>query len=211
MPIVYEQTAAPGIALWHIQEPPEVLQRGLELSMPAAGELARIRHASRRQQWLAARQALAHLQPDVLPMLTREACGRPFVEASPRHVSLSHTKGGAAAALSDRPIAIDIEDLRRERHPNLPRMFMNADELAWYQAAPSLRKLLLIWTAKECLYKLHSRHHSEISFRRELAVDLAGLNAESTELSGRFARGSECNEHRFRAFAHGDWLVCHNL
>jgi phosphopantetheinyl transferase len=72
-------------------------------------------------------------------------------------VSLSHTRSAAVAAVSGRPIGVDVEWLqRRVRWPDLAKAHYSPEEQAWLQCQPeSGRKaaFLGLWTLKEAWLK----------------------------------------------------------
>ena len=72
------------------------------------------------------------------------------------HLSLSHSKGAIAVAVSRDPIGVDIEHLHAHRTDRVADYVMNAAELASFAALPAEQqeqRLLEVWTAKEALFK----------------------------------------------------------
>lgn len=81
--------------------------------------------------------------------------GKPYIEGSPRlDFNLSHTKTAIAAALSDKPVGIDIEKIH-EISPSVPPAVCTESELAWLNApgADPTRRFMELWTRKEALVK----------------------------------------------------------
>lgn len=76
--------------------------------------------------------------------------GKPYLPYSGLHFNISHTKGAAVCAVSDRPVGIDIEHTCRIINPRLPKRYYTAKEQAY--AADNLGRLE-IWTRKEALLK----------------------------------------------------------
>ncbi len=78
--------------------------------------------------------------------------GRPYLPDGPC-VSVSHTAGAAAVALSGRPVGVDVERLRTVRQ-GLDRRIMGRREYEWYCArGRRTEDLLTLWTLKESYYK----------------------------------------------------------
>ncbi|MCK6448640.1 MAG: 4'-phosphopantetheinyl transferase superfamily protein [Planctomycetes bacterium] len=107
------------------------------------------------EQSAAARRALAraaeHAGLDAYT-LSKTARGAPRLDVAGWHVSLAHTRSLALAALAERPVGIDVEDLREGRLAKLQRYF-EPDELARLGSlAP--RELAALWSAKESVLKL---------------------------------------------------------
>lgn len=103
----------------------------------------------------AARRALARAAEDAgvgAYTLTKTAAGAPELDVDGWHVSLAHSRTLALAALAERPVGIDVEDLREGRLAKLQRYF-EPDELARLgSVAP--RELAALWCAKEAVLKL---------------------------------------------------------
>jgi len=84
--------------------------------------------------------------------LTHDALGKPLIPGGPE-ISISHTKGAAALAVSDDPVGVDIEQIRSVR-PNLPQRVMSPRELRWYQEEGERDEAFFtLWTLKESYYK----------------------------------------------------------
>ena len=68
------------------------------------------------------------------------------------YLSLSHTDGYVAAAVSDLPVGVDIERTNRKLAKGLYERIVCSKEKALY-AAPDNTRLLQLWTAKEAVFK----------------------------------------------------------
>lgn len=83
--------------------------------------------------------------------IVHEPSGKPFLEASPYTISISHTRGFAVLLLSEgERVGVDIE-YRSDRVERIAHRFIRPDE----EASDTDQKLL-IWSAKEAVYKLYS-------------------------------------------------------
>lgn len=174
-------TAALG--LWHRTEPAAALWPLL----PGAGAayaalLPPTAGPPRQAQWLAGR-ALAHavaaeLWPGAPGLLVRNAgaTGRPFL-AGPdvpagAVVSLSHSGEWAAALLATGGRAgVDVEAVRDKARRIAPK-FLSANELAAARAVPAAAAdahFVLLWSAKETLYKLAARRG--LTFKEQLLLE----------------------------------------
>ena len=84
--------------------------------------------------------------------IAHNTLGKPMIPGGPE-ISISHTNGAAAVAVSDRPVGVDIECIRAVR-PNLPKRVMSPKELLWYHAQKEDTKAFFtLWTLKESYYK----------------------------------------------------------
>ena len=84
--------------------------------------------------------------------ITHNSMGKPVVSDGPE-ISISHTNGAAAVAVSDRPVGVDIERIHAVG-PTLPKRVMSPQEYLWYQSHMDDDKAFFtLWTLKESYYK----------------------------------------------------------
>jgi 4'-phosphopantetheinyl transferase EntD len=68
-----------------------------------------------------------------------------------RHISISHTKGIVAVVISEHhPVGVDVE-YNSDRVSRVAKRFVREDE--WTE---DVKSLLIMWSAKETVYKLFS-------------------------------------------------------
>lgn len=86
------------------------------------------------------------------PKMQKGPHGKPCLETGPQF-NLSHTKGAVAAAISDRPVGVDLERVR-DFLPSLPRRVLSNPELLWFRGRGEQRRdFFTLWTLKESFYK----------------------------------------------------------
>ncbi len=92
-----------------------------------------------------------------LPPVQTGVHGKPsFGDAFPLHFNLSHSGAGAALAISDAPVGIDLEGHDGRRWEELSQRFFSPEEQAFLNAQPveaRPKTFILLWTCKESLYK----------------------------------------------------------
>ena len=100
-----------------------------------------------------AAHALLEQALDIAPdVLQYDGAGIPFVPGGPC-VSLSHTGGAAAAAVSGTPVGVDVEKIRPVR-PGLARRVMSGAEYRWFLSqGQKSEDFFTLWTLKESYYK----------------------------------------------------------
>ena len=99
-----------------------------------------------------------------------EQTGRPFLTGSPYHISYSHSNNYAGAIASDAfVVAMDLEDLTKQRNLESRFLFMHPRELEYFEASGDLRSFFLIWSGKETLYKLYANRG--LAFKDNLLID----------------------------------------
>ncbi|MDR0972713.1 MAG: 4'-phosphopantetheinyl transferase superfamily protein [Prevotellaceae bacterium] len=167
MPL-YRQLDTPHLrwAIWQYGESLDELRRMLPSDYPdtpsATGE-------ARLREWLTVR-VLLYRMLGVSALVRYAESGRPRIESldDPPCVSISHTRGYAAVAVSGEEVGIDIEYL----HPRVERIadrFLSPAELDDVRALPAAERalqMLLYWSGKETVYKRLGR--TGVDFRRQL-------------------------------------------
>ena len=90
---------------------------------------------------------------DPIPTFQYNEHGAPYLEDGP-YFSISHCKQGIAVVVSDSPVGIDIEGLRRVDE-GLVRKTMNTQEQAQIAAAANPeQEFIRLWTRKEAYVKM---------------------------------------------------------
>lgn len=93
-----------------------------------------------------------------LPPIVRGQWGKPCLEGSKLHFSISHTKKHVFCALSARPVGIDAEETDRPIKLELAQKILSPAEFARWEQAPDPRAALLrLWVLKEAAVKLTGR------------------------------------------------------
>ncbi|UYZ63216.1 4'-phosphopantetheinyl transferase family protein [Hymenobacter weizhouensis] len=189
-------SATAVLGLWQLTESAEELWQWLpESSWPHY--LARWpagRDADRGRQWLAgrvlARQLLRELN-DTPALLHADAHGRPFFAEVPGYgVSLSHSGEWVAGLVCTRGgVGIDIELVRPKAKQLAPRFLSEAERA---DAGDDLVKHSLYWSAKETLYKLHSRRG--LVFKEQLLLNPFRLR-EAGVLTGHLLLENSRSQH----------------
>ncbi|MDH8702212.1 4'-phosphopantetheinyl transferase [Dysgonomonadaceae bacterium PH5-43] len=100
--------------------------------------------------------------------ITYNENGRPLLHDNSYNISISHTKGYVAVALSKKhEVGIDIEFIST-RVKNIQSRFMSDVELKNISTSNPVTHLLLHWSAKESLFK--RLNYKDINFISELEI-----------------------------------------
>lgn len=140
------------LGLWKITESTDDL---LELySEDGAGDAPPVefKSESRYSEWLASRLLARNLLGENVS-ISNDGNGKPFISGSSLCISLSHTKGYAAVAVSNKAVGIDIE-LRKRNALAARERFMNIMEINSNYSFDENTTALLHWSAKEALFKV---------------------------------------------------------
>ena len=172
MPIITLPITPPPactLAIWQIAESEEELTAPLPHGEELLAEARqRFKAAGRRLEWLAVRRLMHQL--GIASPIAYLPSGKPYLKDDERHISISHTRGYAAVAISGtNPIGLDIEQ-RTDKVCRVQHKFLSPEEKS---LLPSEKKnveaLLIIWTAKEAMFKLVDREGIDFADHFHLA------------------------------------------
>ena len=134
----------------------------------------------RREEWLRARTAAKELALQRGLVANPRSCviARPRLildgADSPWFVSISHSRGWAAATISDNPVGIDIE-LVRELDERAVHLYLTDDEAEMMRRCTIDHRALHFWSAKEAAWK---QRFGEIQTLKQVPLRFIGENAE---------------------------------
>ena len=114
-------------------------------------ELNKINSLERKNEFIGIRQLRNELIPN--KPIFYNSNGKPFVDKCDNHISVSHSSKSICLAISRFPLGIDIEGID-ERVLRIKTKYVNIEDKKHYQYN-SVEDLTILWTIKECLYKLH--------------------------------------------------------
>ena len=112
----------------------------------------------------------AMMDGDTSFTIGHEPDGKPFVVVRDKpqsrwNISISHTRGYAVVLLSDDScVGVDIE-YRSDRVLRIAKRFIRPDE-----TAATVNEMLLLWSAKEAVYKLFSEDKLAFFDMRALSI-----------------------------------------
>lgn len=153
------------LAIWNMIESPEELKASYPMLGQSYDEACqRFKSQHRRKEFLAIRALLIEMSDGRLPAVHYDANGKPSLDDG-RKVSFSHTQGYAVVLMSERDeVGVDIEH-KGDRVAKVAHKFLRDDEFPSSHATASspdavgslsIDALLVMWSAKEAVYKLFS-------------------------------------------------------
>lgn len=190
---LYKQFIGPKYQ-WGIWKVTETLDELLAL-LPDCGaiymdELNAFKSDSRKIEWLAVRVLLYTLSGEVRSIYYHPS-GKPYLADSKTHLSISHTKGYVAVIISKtNQVGIDIEKISDRVH-RVAHKFVRDDEQLPKDPVEKTSALLLIWSAKEVMFKC--MNEEAVDFREHLRV-------EFTEIDGTWFLGRETRSERGKTY-----------
>lgn len=160
MPLYYSHNGPDyRLAIWRITEDAEFFNQQF-LS-------AEITNERKQLQWLATRHLVNELAGHNCEVL-KDTYGKPYIKNSSQRISITHTALFAGVILSDKQeVGIDLEMIT-PKVERIAHKFLYEEELQAIQPDEKIEKLILYWSAKEALYKLHGRR--QLEFKSQLLI-----------------------------------------
>ena len=136
------------------------------------------RNDRRRKEWLTVRILLAALIGSDAEICYRDS-GKPYLRDGRYCISITHTIGYVGIRLASHPVALDME-YYSERVLHLVPRYVAHSEMQYISMGDKITSALIIWSAKETLYKLFD--FEDILFDEHMFVS----HLDPTKSSGRF-------------------------
>jgi 4'-phosphopantetheinyl transferase EntD len=157
--------------IWKVTETLDELRALLpEQGAMYAHELDAFKSDSRKIEWLAVRVLLFTLTGENEPVHYHSS-GKPYFAGGKASLSISHTKGYVSVIVSKTSeVGIDIEKVGERVH-KVARKFVRDDEFLPEDPRQKTQALLLIWSAKETMFKCMDEE--AVDFREHLYVALS--------------------------------------
>jgi phosphopantetheinyl transferase len=169
MPLIYRkwEQGNTQIGIWQIEESAQWFEQQMRLTPSERVEIATL-NERKSLEWLAGRWLLhVLLGDDDRKISLKDEFGKPYLEGSLLHISLSHSGNKAAVIISPKLVGIDIQYFT-DKIKRIGRKFMREEEFACLSEAFEIPHLHVFWGAKESLYKAHGKR--ELDFREHLFV-----------------------------------------
>lgn len=181
-----------NLLLWKIEESIEQLKLGLVLTPESLEKLDKMKSLTHKKGYLAVRQMLRHAGY-VDADLNYAESGKPLLNDE-KHITISHSHNFAVILLSDTSMGVDVEK-QKDKILNIANKFTPIHEyrtLANDEAI--IRKLTLVWAAKEAIYKCFST--KGVSFLDHIDVHDFDLGSSQTSATLQY----KGQKHRYEVF-----------
>jgi len=170
-------TATAQSLIWKIEEPESFFSKQLGFSGHQKTE-------PRRLEYLATRYLLQHLIPDIsFSDLKCHPEGKPFLDNSHLHFSISHSFPFVAVALDQQPIGIDIQ-VFQQKIIRLQQKFLSPEEQILFKN--EIEKITLAWTAKEAAFKWFGE--GKVDFIQHMPIRKLAFSEQNAHLEMDFLR-----------------------
>ena len=190
MPILMHKDLQPKgeIGLWTIEEEESWFLDQLELAIEEKEQLSSIQ-GHRRIEWLAARMLIHHMSGrEKRGFFQKDEFGKPHLNQSDFHISISHSRKIAAAIAAPEKVGIDIQ----QYVPKIDRLahrFLSPEERSNLDAKQRLWHLHVYWGAKEALYKAYGRR--QLNFCEHILIDAFPFQKAGGVFQGSIKKGGQ--------------------
>lgn len=142
------------LGLWTMDESAEELAlRYPVLAEEYADACQRFKYEGKRRERMSVRALMVEMNDGAMPEITYYDAGKPLL-VDGRQISISHTRGIVAVIISEHhSVGVDVE-YYSDRVCRVAKRFVREDE--WTEDVDAL---LVMWSAKETVYKLCSEDH----------------------------------------------------
>lgn len=173
----------------------EVSQNGTDfLSFREKLSFANISHPDKKMEWKGARIAIKEALDCIAlpyPGFYKDENGKSHPMDGFGHVSMTHTKGLAAAIFhKEMPVGIDL-DYVREKVVRLGPKFLDMNEMDFLGNEPLINTIA--WSAKESIFKCQGRRG--VSLKNN--IRLSPFTLGDTVISGRI-ENTEFSDHHYQ-------------
>lgn len=174
MPFAHTQSFEPTgeLVLWKVEESPAWFIDQLSLSKRLWQDFHQISAQNVRVQWLASRFALQQVAKVPEMEVRKDFFGKPHLANDHRFMSLSHCLGYAAAIAAEAPVGVDVEVVN-PRVQRIKDRFLSTQEQTLLGQSDAA--LMLAWSAKESVYKLHGE--KKLLFKEQMIIEKQDVDA----------------------------------
>lgn len=167
MAVFYKKEVEDGfIAIWDITESVDFLLDKAELLESELVKFNSITNRTRKLEFLCVRALLNEILGRKI-LIQYEGSGRPIIDHD-KFISISHAKNFVGIHFSKhKEVGIDLE-IVSERVKRIQQRFLNTTELNAVNRKKEVKTLILLWSAKECIFKMMP--HLNIDFRDNIEV-----------------------------------------
>lgn len=179
MPLYQTISIAPGtnVYLWNVTESEAVLSKQIELTPNSTCRVENMRSEIHRRGYLSIRHLLAcsgYTDSD----LYYDTLGKPHLKDG-NHISITHSGVFTGIIISNSlQVGIDIERQRQKILPIAHKFTTLEDYAAIKDPEALIRKLTIVWGAKESLYKIYAT--KGLSFLQHIEISEFEIDEKTT-------------------------------
>lgn len=155
------------LGIWKMTEPLTFFESRLTLFPREVDEIKTLKER-KKGEWFCSRYVL-HVLSDrhIRGACLKDEFGKPFLEGSSYHISMSHSEYRTAIIASPHKVGIDIQH-KVEKITRIAPKFLSEKELSQIPKNNEINYLHFYWGAKEALYKIYGK--KEVDFKKHLTI-----------------------------------------
>lgn len=174
------------VFVWKITESFDQFFREVALKEVSLARLENMKSESHQKGFLSVRKLLNELGYSDFDLYYDEF-GKPHLNDG-KHISISHSHGFSAIAVSDEIIGIDLEQLKEKTLKIAPR-YMDISHLENLSLDEQIMKATIVWGIKEAVFKI--KNEKGISFPDHIFENNFSLNDRKCTAELRFDNKTE--------------------
>ncbi len=164
------------IYIWKIEESLDTLSRNIKLTPHCQNRLDGMKSELHQKGFMSIRHLLAEAGYTDFDLYYNDH-GKPHLHDG-KHISITHSYIFTAIIVSEQPVGIDIEK-QRDKILRIAQKFTPIEEYYTLTSAEArVRKLTIVWCAKESLYKLYEQ--PGLSFLKHIDVQEFEFDSQQT-------------------------------
>lgn len=170
------------LGVWDNLEDPDFFIEKMPLSENEQLVLGEMNH-KRKKEWLSSRYLVHELSTRTeRAVLQKDEYGKPHIEDTEWHISMSHSDNLTAAIGAIQCCGIDVQKWTK----NIARIahkFITQPELDAFPEAERSEYMHVFWGAKEAMYKAYGK--KSLAFKTHIFIDPFEYKAEGFQCTGR--------------------------
>ena len=162
--------------IWKIEESLEFLEKGIKLTDYCQDRYDSMKSEIHRKGFISIRHLLKKFGYSDFD-LSYDENGKPHLNDG-KHISITHSFEFTGVIVSDKKVGIDIEKQREKIKLIAPKFTPVKEYEALGDGEDLIRKLTIVWGAKESLYKLYGK--KGLLFLHDIFVEDFDISAHQT-------------------------------
>lgn len=173
------------LAIWKTAEVSSYFSKKLEIHESEKSILDTLSQR-KRKEWLSSRYLLHLMSGRIIRgEFTKDIHGKPHLEDSDYHISISHSADLVSVIASRLLVGIDIQYFVSKIH-RIKHKFVNENETQYIPEEKSIEALHIIWGAKESLYKAYGKRG--LDFKKNILLRDIDMTNEQGEFYGSIVK-----------------------
>ncbi len=196
-------------ALWEIEEEIGTFFLNVDLTKEEKSAYDLISNHYKKLEWLATR-ATARKLLDTLNLpyegIFKDSHGKPHLNGSIGEISVTHSYPYVAVIFHKKEaVGIDLEK-PRDKILKIAKKFLNDEEMAF--SKHDIKKITILWSVKESLYKLHGRKF--VVFKDNLEAKPFELEKEGL-IQGVIKLNADYDEIKLQYICYEDFIITYTI